>query len=74
MLICSRIAPSYASNDGALRMLAVSRSNDAAFSNFAPSRSDFCFSNVLRRNDFESSVVSSIVSCRANDAGLADSF
>lgn len=73
VFIWSRSPFSYASNE-LLRTLIVSRSSEAAFSSLAPSRSDFCFSNVLRRSDFESSVVSSMVSWRANEAGLADIF
>lgn len=71
--ICSRSPLSYASTE-LLRMLIVSRSSEAAFSSMEPSRSDFCFSSVLRRNDFESSVVSSMVSWRASAPGLAESF
>lgn len=74
---CSRNPLSYVSDASVVR-ITVSRSSDDDFSScfvpFGLSRSTVCRSSVFLRSDFESSLVSSIVSCRANDAGLGVNF
>lgn len=79
-LCCSRKPLSYVSDAIVVRTAAISRSMEEAFSSCSRcvplelSRSLVCRSIACLLNDFESSFVSSMVSCRANAAGDGVNF